>query len=90
MLKLKLWNYSSLKVLNLKKIIPYDINNKCDWMKQEPFRLMDLYYRNSKNQQVVFLIHSDSKKILLKELAEFNITEDFIYPDMDDVAHKLN
>ena len=59
-------------------------------MKQEPFRLMDLYYRNSKNQQVVFLIHSDSKKILLKELAEFNITEDFIYPDMDDVAHEIN
>lgn len=59
-------------------------------MKQEPFRLMDLYYRNSKNQQGVFLIHSDSKKILLKELDEFNITEDFIYPDMDDVAHELN
>ena len=36
------------------------------------------------------MIHLDSKKILLKELAEFNITEDFIYPDMDDVAHKLN
>ena len=51
---------------------------------------MDLYYRNSKNQQVVFLIHLDSKKILLKELAEFNITEDFIYPDMDDVAHEIN
>ena len=59
-------------------------------MKQDQFRLMDLYYRNSKNQQVVFLIHPDSKKILLKELDEFNITEDFIYPDMDDVAHELN
>lgn len=72
------------------KIIPYDINNTNKWMQQDPFDLEKIFYRDDKNKQVVFLIPPQNKKIILNQLEKFNITEGFIYPDMDNVANELN
>ena len=35
------------------------------------------------------MTHLPIKKNIIKELRKFNITEDFIYPDMDNVAHEI-
>ncbi len=75
---------------NFEKIIPYDINNSSKWMQQDPFSLKRLFYKNDKNKQVIFIINPKNKKTILNELKKFNITEDFIYPDMDNVANEIN
>lgn len=72
------------------KIIPYDINNTSKWMQQDPFDLEKIFYKDDKNKQVVFLIPPQHKRTILAQLEKFNITEDFIYPDMDNVANELN
>ncbi len=72
------------------KIIPYDINNTCKWMQQDPFDLEKIFYKDDKNKQVVFLIPPQHKRTILAQLEKFNITESFIYPDMDSVANELN
>ena len=49
-----------------------------------------LYYRNDNDIQQVVLVPPDKiKENIIKELRKFNITEDFIYPDMDNVAHEI-
>ena len=72
------------------KIIPYDINNTSKWIQQDPFDLEKIFYKDDKNKQVVFLIPPQCKKTILGQLEKFNITESFIYPDMDSVANELN
>ena len=72
------------------KITPYDINNTSTWMQQDPFDLEKIFYKDEKDMQTVFLIPPQCKKTILEQLKKFNITEDFIYPDMDNVAHELN
>lgn len=80
----KLWDFC------FEKIQPYSIENEMEWMRQDPFDFKKIYYRNEKNRQIVFLIPPEAKPELLKELEKFNFTEDFIYPDMDNVAHEIN
>ncbi len=36
------------------------------------------------------MIPPDAKPVILRELALLNITEDFVYPDMDNVANEIN
>lgn len=72
------------------KIIPYDINNTSKWMQQDPFELEKIFYKDEKNKQIVFLIPPQHKRTILDQLEKFNITEGFIYPDMDNVANELN
>ena len=59
-------------------------------MQQDPFDLEKIFYKDDKNKQVVFLIPPQHKRTILAQLEKFNITEDFIYPDMDNVANELN
>ena len=42
-----------------------------------------------KESNRLFSFHQKPNKILINELKLFNITEDFIYPDMDNVAHEI-
>lgn len=79
-----LWNFC------FEKITPYSIENEMEWMKQDPFDFKKIYYRNKSNMQLVFLVSPKAKPELLKELEKFNFTEDFIYPDMDNVANEIN
>lgn len=79
-----LWNFI------FEKIEPYSLENKMEWMRRDPFDFEKIYYKNSKNKQVIFLIPPAAKPELLKELEKFNFTEDFIYPDMDNVANEIN
>lgn len=72
------------------KIIPYNINNTSKWIQQDPFDLEKIFYKDDKDKQVVFLIPPQCKKTILGQLEKFNITESFIYPDMDSVANELN
>ncbi len=71
-----------------KKIHPYSGENRYPIFDTDPFNLRRLYYRENKVQQVV-LIPPECKKDIIKQLAKFNITEDFVYPDMDNVAHEI-
>lgn len=72
------------------KLVPYDVNNPCGWMRQDPYSLEKIFYKDKNSRQVIFLISPEAKRAILKDLEKFNITEDFIYPDMDNVANELN
>lgn len=84
-------DFNSIKTWELKftKVKPYDESNELEEFKTDPFELSKLFYKKDGVQQVV-LIHPDYKKTIVKELERFNITEDFIYPDMDTVANEIN
>lgn len=77
------------RALKFTKVKPYDESNELEEFKTDPFELSRLFYKKDGVQQVV-LIHPDCKKTIVKELERFNITEDFIYPDMDTVANEIN
>ena len=72
------------------KLVPYDVSNPCVWMRQDPYSLEKIFYKDKNSRQVIFLISPEAKRTILKDLDKFNITEDFIYPDMDNVANELN
>ena len=74
---------------NFRKIKPY---SGCNFIKEfdiDPFNLRRLYYKDENGIQQVVLIPPESKQSIINELKVFNITEDFIYPDMDNVAHEI-
>lgn len=75
--------------LHFKKIKPYSDDNEIEIFKTDPFDLKRLFYKKNGVQQVV-LIHPDYKNKILDELKMLNITEDFVYPDMDNVANEIN
>lgn len=76
--------------LEFKKIKPYSGENSNQIFDIDPFDLRRLYYRNDNDiQQVVLVPPGKIKENIIKELRKFNITEDFIYPDMDNVAHEI-
>lgn len=75
--------------LKFQKIVPYSGNNRIKIFDTDPFDIHKLYYREKDIQRVV-LIPPDCKKSIVKQLERFNITEDFIYPDMDNVANEIN
>lgn len=85
----KLFNEGKTWELEFKKIKPYSIENKIAIFNTDPFNLRRIYYKKDGVQQVV-LIPPDKKEDIKKDLARFNITEDFIYPDMDCVANEIN
>lgn len=76
--------------LRFRKIKPYDAGNKIKIFETDPFDIQRLFYRNKKGEQLVVLIPPTAKKKIVDELRKFNITEDFIYPDMDTVANEIN
>ena len=75
--------------LHFKKIKPYSDENEISIYRSDPFDLQKLFYKKNKIQQVA-LIPPDSKSIILDELKRINISEDFVYPDMDNVANEIN
>lgn len=75
--------------LNFRKIQPYSDSNRIKIFDTDPFDLRRLFYKKDGIQQVA-LIPSECKKKIVRELERFNITEDFIYPDMDNVANEIN
>lgn len=75
--------------LKFKKIKPYSGCNSLKEFDIDPFNLRRLFYRDEKGIQQVVLIPPESKQRIIDELKVFNITEDFIYPDMDNVAHEI-
>ena len=84
--------FSSLATWQLifKKIKPYDSKNKIKIFKTDPFDIERLLYKDKSNIHPVILIPPECKQNIIKELSKFNITEDFIYPDMDNVANEIN
>lgn len=75
--------------LHFQKVMPYSGKNEIDVFNTDPFDLERLFYKKDGVQQVV-LIPPEAKQGILKELAHLNITEDFVYPDMDNVANEIN
>ena len=76
--------------LEFRKIKPYSGENKFMEFDTDPFNLRNLFYKDTDGIQQVALIPPENKKSIVQELARFNITEDFIYLDMDNVAHEIN
>lgn len=75
--------------LRFEKIKPYSDENPISFFRTDPFDLKRLFYKENEVQRVV-LIPPKCKQDILKELARLNITEDFVYPDMDNVAHEID
>ena len=84
-------NFSKLNTWNLwfGKIRPYSDDNEIKIFDTDPFDLERLYYKDNGVQQVV-LIPPSCKEKIVQELAKYNITEDFIYPDMDNISNEIN
>ena len=76
--------------LEFRKIKPFSGENKFPEFDTDPFNLRRLFYKDDSGIQQVVLIPPEKKKDIIKELAKFNITEDFVYPDMDNVANEIN
>ena len=68
---------------------PYAEDAELAVFRTDPFALHRLLYKERGIQQVA-LVPPDRKQPLLKELRRLNITEDFVYPDMDTVAHEIS
>ena len=75
--------------LRFKKITPYSEDNEISIFETDPFDLKRLFYKKDDIQQVV-LIPPDKKQNILNELKKLYITEDFVYPDMDNVANEIS
>lgn len=75
--------------LHFEKVTPYSDENKIEIFKTDPFDLKRLFYKKNGIQQVA-LIPPDAKQNIIDELKLYNITEDFAYPDMDNVAHEIS
>ena len=75
--------------LHFKKIKPYSDENELEIFRTDPFDLHRIFYKKNGVQQVI-LIPPKCKESILNELAKLNITEDFVYPDMDNVAHEIS
>lgn len=75
---------------SMKKIKPYSLDNKHEIFRNDPFDINRLLYRDKNNMQVVILIPPKAKKTILKQLERLNITEDFVYPEMDSIAYAIN
>lgn len=76
--------------LRFEKIKPYDKENTIEIFRTDPFDLKRLFYKDENDVQQVVLIPPDCKRSILNELAKLNITEDFVYPDMDNVANEIS
>ena len=85
----KILNEEETWKLRFKKIKPYDDSNELKIFKTDPFDLQRLFYKEKGVQQVI-LIPPDIKPKILEELRKLNITEDFVYPDMDNVANEIS
>lgn len=72
-----------------KKIEPYSLNNSSPKMQNDPFDLRRFLYKNSTGEQVVFLIPPTAKEHIKSQLAKLNITDAFVYPEMDSVSNEL-
>ncbi|MDE6774450.1 MAG: FRG domain-containing protein [Treponemataceae bacterium] len=73
------------------KVKPYDEKtNEFEEFRTDPFDLRRIFYKDKNGIQQVVLIPPEAKETIKKELARFNIREDFIYPDMDSVANEIN
>lgn len=75
--------------LKFRKIKPYSEENQINIFRTDPFDLRRLFYKVNGIQRVV-LIPPDCKENILNDLKKINITEDFVYPDMDNVANEIN
>ncbi len=72
------------------KIIPYSLENENPLMQNDPFDIKKFYYRDEDKNQIVVLVPPTAKKKILRQLENFGITEDFVYPEPDSVAYQLN
>ena len=86
------WALNEIETWNLcfKKIKPYSDENELEIFRTDPFDLHRLFYKDDAGVQQVVLIPPLQKQPILDELAKLNITEDFVYPDMDNVAHEIS
>lgn len=73
-----------------KKIVPYSLDNKYERFQTDPFNLSRHLLKNEKGEQVLLLIPPYCKKRILKQLEKLNITESFIYPDIDSISYEIN
>ena len=74
--------------LFFKKVVPYSDSNEIEIFKTEPFNINRLLYKRNGVQQVC-LIPPGCKQVIINQLAKLNYSEDFIFPDMDNVARKI-
>ena len=86
------WELNEVATWDLifKKVKPYSDENELEIFRTDPFDLHRLFYKDDAGVQQVVLIPPLQKQPILDELAKLNITEDFVYPDMDNVAHEIS
>ncbi len=82
--KIDEWDFS------FKKVEPYNINNKYEEFKSDPFSLKRLYLKDNKtHEQIVFFIPPGCKEPIRKQLEALGFTYDFLYPEVDTVFHEI-
>lgn len=78
------WDFSFMKVN------PYDMNNKYEEFRSDPFDLNRLYLKDKENQgRIVFFIPPGCKEPIRKQLESLGFTYDFLYPEVDTVFHEI-
>ena len=75
--------------VHFKKVVPYSLDNNDPRMQNDPFDLRRFLYKNENGEQIVFLIPPTAKSHIKEQLAKLNITDAFVYPEMDSVSNEL-
>ena len=75
--------------IHFKKVVPYSLDNGDKRFQNDPFDLRRFFYKNKNDEQVVFLIPPTAKEHIKSQLAKLNITDAFVYPEMDSVSNEL-
>ena len=98
--ELSVTNFNDKKIMTLKdinsweivfnKIEPYSLGNCYDIFKTDPFDLNRHLLKNKKGENVLLLIPPYCKTKILSQLEKLNITEAFVYPDIDSISYEIN
>ena len=98
--ELSVTNFNDKKIMTLKdinsweivfnKIEPYSLGNSYDIFKTDPFDLNRHLLKNKKGENVLLLIPPYCKTKILSQLEKLNITEAFVYPDIDSISYEIN
>ncbi|MBP3367212.1 MAG: FRG domain-containing protein [Treponema sp.] len=72
-----------------RKVEPYSMDNKVEKFRSDPFGLNRLMFKDTRGIRRQILIPPSAKKRIARELANFGITEDFVYPEKNSVSYVL-
>jgi hypothetical protein len=72
------------------KVMPYSLDDPIHKFREDPFDIERPRYRDKDGKKIVFFIPPKAKDEILNQLKLLNITDGFIYPEMDTGANEIN